>query len=91
MRRHLSSNEDSTVGHGLLRPIHDRQLRESAEGLAVCALHKVSNVWNTLPQVVHRNKSPLMSKRVRSEEKLFCTDHMVAHPVEGRENEIPPL
>lgn len=32
---------DSTVGRGLLRPIHDRQLREAAEGLAACAMHKV--------------------------------------------------
>lgn len=29
------------MGTGLLRPIHDRQLREAAEGLAVCAMHKV--------------------------------------------------
>eukprot|EP00752_Nemacystus_decipiens_P010771 g9583.t2 len=32
----------NTVGKGLLRPIHDRQLREAAEGLAVCAMHKTS-------------------------------------------------
>lgn len=35
---------DSTVGRKLLRPIHDRQLREAAEGLAVCAMHKVTRM-----------------------------------------------
>ncbi len=29
------------MGRGLLRPIHDRQLREAAEGLAACSMHKV--------------------------------------------------
>lgn len=37
----LRGGSTNTVGRGLMRPIHDRQLREAAEGLAVCAIHKV--------------------------------------------------
>lgn len=33
------------MGRVLLRPIHDRQLREAAEGLAECAMHKVGRLF----------------------------------------------
>ncbi|CAN0153209.1 unnamed protein product, partial [Pylaiella littoralis] len=38
----LRGGSSNTVGRGLIRPTHDRQLREAAEGLAVCAVHKTS-------------------------------------------------
>ncbi|CAM9652718.1 unnamed protein product [Ascophyllum nodosum] len=44
VQRLFLREEGSTVGCTLLRPIHDRQLREAAKGLAVCAIHKMSAV-----------------------------------------------
>lgn len=46
-RLFLAEETSTTVGKGLLRPIHDRQLREAAKGLAVCAMHKVMpTIWS---------------------------------------------
>ncbi|CAM9253029.1 unnamed protein product [Discosporangium mesarthrocarpum] len=68
--------EGSTVGPTLLRPIHDRQLREASKGLAECAMHQVSAL-----KILEEGGLPMLLNmlRVRDFPVQFSTVRVLLH------------